>query len=209
MFYAFAKYWVEGEQNAILSLFDAIKNGEKQAEKSLKNLGVNTEKYDTEHAYWFNPELIEKDSQKVLYFEEYYPNERSTIIDKLFDEKLFEGKLSTFYFYFEEGTTETFLTNDIEGKYFPFHIVAQIVDNDGNAVESFYAINEQQLISQIREKYHLADSLNSLEALENYFDDSKDYDYLYIGGIFKSIGDAIEREERELKYIQSIKTSPK
>ena len=174
MTYAFAKYWVEGEQEAIQTLFEAIKNGEGLAENSLKNLGVNTENYDTEHANWLNPELIEKDGQKVLYFEEYYPIERSTIIDKLFEEEQFTGKLSTFYFYSEEGTTDTFVTNDLEGKYFPHRIVAQIIDYDGYAAECFYAIDKQQLINEIREKYQLADSINTFEALEDYFDDSKE-----------------------------------
>lgn len=209
MIYAFVKYWVEGEQEAIQTLFEAIKNGEELAENSLKNLGVNTEKYDTGDAHWLNPELIEKDGQKVLYFEEFYPNERGTIIDKLFEEEQFDGKLSTFYFYFEEGTTDTFLTNDLEGKYFPYHIVAQIIGYDGEIAECFYTIDKEQLISQIRERYQLDDNLNSIETLENYFDNSKDYDYLYVNGIFVSLKDVKEREERESKYIQSINNSHK
>ena len=180
MTFAFVKYWVEGEQEAIQTLFEAIKNGEGWAEKSLKNLGVNTENYETGRVEWCNPELIEKDGQKVLYFEEYYPYERGLLIDQLFEEEKFAGKLTHLYYYVEEGANaELFATNDDEGKYFPYRLVAHVVDNDGFCSDSFYAKDEEQLIHDIREKYQLSDEYNDIDSLQQYFEDSEDYDYLY------------------------------
>ena len=93
MTYAFVKYWVEGERDALQSLYEAIKNGEGWAENSLKNLGIDTEEYETGRVEWCEPELLEKDGHKVLYFEEYYPYERGLLIDQLFEEEKFHNFL--------------------------------------------------------------------------------------------------------------------
>lgn len=199
------KYWIEGEQEVLQTMLEAIDNcNDFSAEDALKRLGINTENYETSQVCWGHPKMLEKDGNKVLYFEEVCPYELSpyengTIIEQLMDEKPFTGKLSNFYFYVGAGELDTFITNDW-GKYFPYRIVAQIVGKDGYCVDEFYALDKQQLVSEICDKYNLPDNLDSLDDLFSYFDDSEEYDYLYVHGVFVSVKHVKKREERELKH---------
>jgi hypothetical protein len=177
-------YWVEGQKDALLSLSEAIKTGGKEVVNTLTNLGVDVAKYKSDDVYWLNPELIEKDGQTALYFEEYSPDDRSLIINQLMKEEKFASTLTKLYYYIENGADDIFMTNDLEGKYFPNRFVGQIIGNDGYLADSVYGVDQDDLANNIREKYNLPESMNTLDAIESYFDDSEDYKWLYLHGIF-------------------------
>ena len=186
MTYAFMKYWVEGEQEAIHTLFNAFADNEGFAINTLEKLGVNADEYDTERVEWCNPKVEDKDGYSVLYFEEFFPNERGTIIDQLMDEDKFKGKLTNLYYYAEElANADLCETNDEEGKYFPYHLIVGVVDNDGCYVDDglVYMKDEQELVNTIREKYQLSEEFNSIDTLKRYFDDSNEYDHLFVHDI--------------------------
>ena len=184
MTYAFMKYQVEGEQEAIHTLFDAFTDNDGWASETLEKLGVNVEDYDTGRVEWHDAKVEDKDGYSVLYFEEEYPYERGTLIDQLMEEEMFKGKLTNLYYYAEElANAELCETNDEDGKYFPYKILAHVVDEDGDMADEFFCKNEQELITTIREKYQLSEEYNSREALEKYFDNSKEYDCLSIHDI--------------------------
>ena len=186
MTYAFMKYWVEGEQEAIYTLFNAFTDNEGWASKTLEKLGVNVDDYDTDRAEWHDAKVEDKDGYSVLYFEEDYPYERGTIIDQLMDEEIFEGKLTNLYYYAEElANADLCETNDTEGKYFPNRLMAGVVDNDGCYVdnEPVYMKDEQELIGFLREKYQLPSSLETLDDIKTYFDESEKYESLFIQDI--------------------------
>ena len=183
MTYAFMKYWVEGEQEAIHTLFDAFAGNEGWASKTLEKLGVNVDDYDTDRAEWHDAKVEDKDGYSVLYFEEEYPYERGTIIDQLMDEEMFKGKLTNLYYYAEElANAELCETNDAEGKYFPCRLMAGVVDNDGCYVdeEPVYMKDEQELIGFLREKYQLPSSSKNLDNIKAYFEESDKYESLFV-----------------------------
>ena len=174
MTYAWMKYWVEGEKETLQTLFEAIKNGEGWAEKSLKNLGVNTEEYETFRAEWCRPKLLEKDGETVLYFEEYYPYERGTLIDQLFEEEKFEGKLTHIYYYAEEAANaEMFVTNDEDGKYWPnrFLVRGEMLDD-----MDIYCKDEGEAVNLLHEKLDFPSSLKTIDDINNYFIEEKGKD---------------------------------
>lgn len=183
MTYAFMKYWVEGEQEAIHTLFDAFAGNEGWASETLEKLGVNVDDYDTDRAEWHDAKVEDKDGYSVLYFEEEYPYERGTIIDQLMDEEMFKGKLTNLYYYAEElANAELCETNDAKGKYFPCRLMAGVVDNDGCYVdeEPVYMKDEQELIGFLREKYQLPSSSKNLDDIKAYFEESDKYESLFV-----------------------------
>ena len=183
MTYAFMKYWVEGEQEAIHTLFDAFAGNEGWASKTLEKLGVNVDDYDTDRAEWHDAKVEDKDGYSVLYFEEEYPYERGTLIDQLMDEEMFKGKLTHLYYYAEElANADLCETNDAEGKYFPCRLMAGIVDNEGCYVdeEPVYMKDEKELIGFLREKYQLPSSSKNLDDIKAYFEESDKYESLFV-----------------------------
>lgn len=183
MTYAFIKYWVEGEQEAIHTLFNAFTENEGWASKTLEKLGVNLDDYDSDSVEWHDAKVEDKDGYSVLYFEEEYPYERGTIIDQLMDEEMFKGKLTNLYYYAEElANAELCETNDAEGKYFPCRLMAGVVDNDGCYVdeEPVYMKDEQELIGFLREKYQLPSSSKNLDDIKAYFEESDKYESLFV-----------------------------
>ena len=173
MTYAWMEYWVEGEKETLQILFEAIKNGEGWAENSLKNLGVNTEEYETFRAEWCKPELLEKDGETVLYFEEYYPYERGTLIDQLFEEEEFEGKLTHLYYYAEEANAMMFETNDKEGKYWPNRLLVRGDILEGSDI---YCKDESEAVNLLHEILDFPSSLKTIDDINHYFIEEKDKD---------------------------------
>ena len=171
MTYAFTKYWIEGDQEALQILFEAIKNGEGWAVKSLENLGVDTEDYDTHRVEWCNPELLEKDGQQVLYFEEYHGYMRGTLIDQLLEEKMFAGKFTHRYFYVEEpACADIYETNDLEGKYWPYRLCILAEFPGEEEQQWLYFKDEAEAVAQLQEKYGVPGDLNDLEAIKAWVD---------------------------------------
>lgn len=184
MTYAFMKYWVEGTKEATHLLCDAIEKADGKAANAIENLGVEPQGYDTERVEWCNPKVDDKEDYSVLYFEEYYPYERGTLIDKLMEEEKYAGQLIHLYYYAEElANDELCETNDAEGEYFPYTIMARLADAQGDVADEFYCKDEQELIDTIREKYQLTEAYGSRKALIEYFDDSSEYDHLEIHDI--------------------------
>ena len=181
MTYAFMKYWVEGTKEATHQLCEAIEKADGWAGNALNNLGIDTEEYETDRVEWHDAKVEDKDGYSVLYFEEEHPYERGTLIDQLMDEEMFKGKLTNLYYYAEElANAEICETNDEEGKYFPYTIIAQVIDNCYDIVDDFFCNDEQELVNTIREKYQLSEEFNSIDTLEKYFDDSEEYDSLFV-----------------------------
>ena len=183
MTYAFMKYWVEGEQEAIHTLFDAFAGNEGWASKTLEKLGVNVDDYDTDRAEWHDAKVEDKDGYSVLYFEEEYPYERGTLIDQLMDEEMFKGKLTHLYYYAEElANADLCETNDAEGKYFPCRLMAGVIDDFGCYVndEPVYLKDERELVHFYRNKYQLPTSLTNQKDIESYFEKSDKYESLFV-----------------------------
>ena len=177
MTYAYTKYWIEGDQEALQILFEAIKNGEGWAVKSLENLGVDTEDYDTHRVEWCSPELLEKDGQQVLYFEEYHGYWRGTLIDQLIGEEKFAGKFTHMYYYVEEPScADLFETNDSEGKYWPYRIRISAVFPGEEEYQWLYFRDEVDAVSQLHEKYGVPAGLNDLEAIKAWTDEQSEED---------------------------------
>lgn len=183
MTYGFMKYWVEGEQEAIHTLFDAFADNEGWANKTLEKLGVDMDNYDADRVEWHDAKVEDKDGFSVLYFEEEYPYERGTLIDQLMEEEMFKGKLTHLYYYAEElANADLCETNDSEGKYFPYRLMAGVIDDFGCYVddEPVYMKDEQELIAFLREKYLLPSSLQNLEDIKTYFEESDKYESLFV-----------------------------
>ncbi len=183
MTFAFVKYWVEGTKEAVQQLCEAIEKADGWAEKALKNLGVNTEEYETGRVEWHNAKVEDKDGYSVLYFEEYYPYERGTLIDQLMEEGMFEGQLIALYYYAEElANADLCETNDAEGKYFPERLMAGVVDDSGFYVddEPVYKKDEQELMDFLRNKYQLPATLKDLDDFKSYFEESDSYECLVV-----------------------------
>ncbi len=169
MTYAFIKYWVEGTKEAAHQLYDAIIAGDGWAEKSIQNLGLNTEEYETGRVEWCNPAVEDKEECSVLYFEEYYPYERGTLIDQLMDEDMFADRLTGLYYYAEEpANADLYETNDAEGKYFPNRLAICIEKDDD--YQWLYCKDEASAIAELHEKCDIPEELTSLEDIKKYVD---------------------------------------
>lgn len=173
MTYAFMKYWVEGEQEAIHQLCEAIEKAEGWAEKALNNLGIDTEEYETGRVEWHDAKVEDKDGYSVLYFEEDHPYERGTLIDQLMEEEMFEDKLTALYYYAEEGAcADLYETNDAEGKYWPNRLMVYmepLTDDDDDVW--IYAKDEADAVQQLHDQCHIPAELDTLEAIKQYVDD--------------------------------------
>ena len=86
------KYWVEGEPEAVHTLFNSFSDNDGWVRETLEKLGVNVDDYDTERAEWHDARVANKDGYSVPYFEEEYTYERGTLIDQLMDEDMFKDK---------------------------------------------------------------------------------------------------------------------
>jgi len=173
MTYAFIKYWVEGTKEAAHQLYEAIANDDGWAEKAIKNLGLNTEEYETYRAEWCDPTIEDKDDYSVVYFEEYYPYQRGMLIDQLMDEDLFAGKLTALYYYAEEGANaDLYETNDAEGKYFPARL-AICIETDED-YEWFYCKNEDEAIAELHDKYAIPAELTSLDDIKKFVNEKSE-----------------------------------
>ena len=172
MTFAFTKYWVEGEKEVLQTLFEAITNNEDcYAEDVLLNLGINTDDYDTSRVEWCNAELIQKDGATVLYFEEYYPYERGEILDKLFEEKQFAGKLTHMYYYAEEGANaDLYETNDEDRKYWPNRMNVNALFPGKNQYAFLYFRDAEDAVKQILQSYDIPAECDSLDKIKEYVD---------------------------------------
>lgn len=174
MTYAFVKYWVEGTIEAIHQIYEAIEQADGWAEKTIENLGLDTDMYETNKAEWCKASIDEKDDKGVLYFEEYYPYERGTIIDQLMDDAMFKGKLTAINYYVEEGAcADLYQTNDMKGKYWPYRLKVSMLTED-KEVEDLYFKKKTEAVHALHEKYGIPQKLNSLHAIKKYVDDKSD-----------------------------------
>ncbi len=121
MNFAFARYWVEGTQEAVHKLYDAIANAEGFATKAFENLGLDPEEFDVPgRAEWSRAQVEDKDGYSVVSFWEFYPWEEGDIIYKLMEDDMFADKLTELYYYSEDSERESIKSNDKQGKYWPY-----------------------------------------------------------------------------------------
>lgn len=139
---AFSKYWVEGTQEAVHKLYDAIANAEGFATKAFENLGLDPEKFGVPgRAEWSRAQVEDKDGYSVVSFREFYPWEKGDIIYKLMDDDMFADKLTELYYYAEDGERVSGESNDKQGKYWPYryHLIGcvPIEGVDSEELEEF------------------------------------------------------------------------
>lgn len=175
--YIFTTYWVEGAKEAVHQLHDAIANADGWTSKAFKNLGINTEGKEEEYSGWFraewhNPKVEDKDDYSVLQFEECYPWVLGTMMPDLFEEELFEGKLTHLYYYAEERDSGLFQTNDAEGKYFPNRLVISMPPEDEEDEWVWiYAKDEADAVRQLHEENLIPETLNDFASIKQYVDE--------------------------------------
>lgn len=175
--YTFTTYWVEGTKETIHQLHDAIANADGWTSKAFENLGLNTEGKEDEYSGWFRaewhyPNVEDKDDYSVLKFEEDYPWERGTMMQDLFEEERFEGKLTHLYYYAEERDSGVFQTNDSEGKYFPNRLVISMPPEDEDDEWVWiYAKDETDAVRQLHEQNLIPEALNDFESIKQYVDE--------------------------------------
>lgn len=196
--YTFTTYWVEGTKEAIHQLHDAIANADGWASKAIENLGINTEGKEEEYqgwrrAEWCNPIVEDREDYSVLQFEEAYPWVRSTMMPDLFEEELFEGKLTHLYYYAEEHDSGLHQTNDVEGKYFPNRLaVSMPPEDDEDEWIWIYAKDEADAVRQLHEQNLIPATLNDFESIKQSVDEKfgeDSFDVIEIEEVFHIFSD--------------------